>query len=188
MVQVRAPRTDAWTKTRRRLFLSELAATCNVSRACKAAGKTRGSVYELRYRDAAFAAAWDATLEGGYALLEAELLSTALGDVGDVGNVADADGDSGSGQEGAGQEGAEPPVPPAPFDRELAFRLLAQRRAAQAKGYRPRVHLRQPTAHEVLFELDKRLTAMERRRGPSPGVADAAAAGGAGAAPEETSA
>ena len=55
-------RHDGWTSARRELFVSSLAAGCDVRRSCKLAGKSRQSAYRLRERDAAFAAAWDDAL------------------------------------------------------------------------------------------------------------------------------
>lgn len=78
--RVRRPRRDGWTAARRRLFLDELAATCNVQAAIRAAGMKPGSmsVYALRKRSAAFRAEWARALAEGYAKLELALLDRAM--------------------------------------------------------------------------------------------------------------
>ncbi|PWG03249.1 hypothetical protein DF286_10500 [Sphingosinicella humi] len=77
--RVRRPRRDGWTAERQRLFLDELAATCNVQAAVRAAGMKPGmSVYALRKRSAAFRAEWAKALAEGYAKLELALLDRAM--------------------------------------------------------------------------------------------------------------
>lgn len=76
--RVRRPRGDGWTAARRRLFLDELAATCNVKAAVRAAGMKPSGVYKLRRRSAAFRALWAEALREGYARLELALLDRAL--------------------------------------------------------------------------------------------------------------
>jgi hypothetical protein len=78
LIQLRRQRVDGWTTTKRTRFLAMLAETCNVSRALKAVKMTASCLYRLRKRDPDFAAEWDAALEHGYALLEAELLDRAM--------------------------------------------------------------------------------------------------------------
>lgn len=53
-------RRDGWTPFARRLFLSVLAETGRVSRACNYAQLSTQSAYALRHRDVLFAAGWDA--------------------------------------------------------------------------------------------------------------------------------
>lgn len=53
-------RRDGWTPFARRLFLSVLAETGRVSRACNYAQLSPQSAYALRHRDVLFAAGWDA--------------------------------------------------------------------------------------------------------------------------------
>ncbi len=78
--RVRRPRRDGWTAERRRRFLDELAATCNVQAAIRASGMKPGSmsVYALRKRSAAFRAEWAKALAEGYAKLELALLDRAM--------------------------------------------------------------------------------------------------------------
>lgn len=56
----RAIRRDGWTSPRRRQFLESLAAGDDVRRACAGVGLSRRAAYYLRYREPAFAQAWDA--------------------------------------------------------------------------------------------------------------------------------
>lgn len=55
-------RRDGWTPERQRLFIRILCETGSVGRACRAAGRTRASVYRLDARPDAesFRRAWDA--------------------------------------------------------------------------------------------------------------------------------
>jgi len=55
-------RRDGWTSERQRLFIRVLRETGSVSRACRAAGRTRASVYRLYARSdaAGFRRAWHA--------------------------------------------------------------------------------------------------------------------------------
>lgn len=58
-------------------FLEELAATCNVCAAARAAGVAHRTVYKWRAKDAAFREKWEQALDHGYASLEASLLEQA---------------------------------------------------------------------------------------------------------------
>ena len=51
-----------WTKEKEREFLSALAETCNVTRACEAVGMSTQSAYWRRRRNAAFRATWIETI------------------------------------------------------------------------------------------------------------------------------
>lgn len=75
--QVRKQREHSWTPERREAFLEMLAQTCNVRRSLSETGMSEAGLYYLRRRDAAFAREWDAALEHGYALLEAEMIERA---------------------------------------------------------------------------------------------------------------
>lgn len=70
----RKVRADGWTKTRRQTFLNTLAATCNVTESCRAAGMALRAVYPLKARDAEFAAAWDQAITEGFDRLRAQAL------------------------------------------------------------------------------------------------------------------
>src|SRR5437899_603579 len=53
-------RRDGWTPFARRVFLATLAETGRATRAAQYAGMSKQSAYNLRNRDAVFAAGWDA--------------------------------------------------------------------------------------------------------------------------------
>lgn len=70
-------RSNAFGAKRRRAFLEQLAASCNVRKAAAAAGVCPKTVYARRKSDAAFRSAWREALEAGYARLELILLERA---------------------------------------------------------------------------------------------------------------
>lgn len=71
-------RHDGWTAWRRRLFLDRLGEHGSVISAARAAGVTRQSVYKLRARAPAFAAAMDEALRANAALLADVLFDRAM--------------------------------------------------------------------------------------------------------------
>lgn len=70
-----------WTAERQSRFLTELAATANVSASARAVGMSEASVYRLRRRSAAFCEAWIVALREGYDRLEMMLLDRAMNGV-----------------------------------------------------------------------------------------------------------
>lgn len=68
----------AITKHQRKLFLDQLADTCNVSLAAKRAGFYPQRAYDLKARDADFRRGWDKALAMGFAQLELTMLERAL--------------------------------------------------------------------------------------------------------------
>lgn len=76
--QLRQARAAGWTKAKQRDFLSVLADTCNVSRACADAGVSTAHAYRLRAQDAAFRAAWREAVGVAYQRLELVLLDRAF--------------------------------------------------------------------------------------------------------------
>lgn len=82
--QRRKAKPQSWTKARRAAFLTELAHSCNVSRAHKAAEMGERGAYALRRRDTEFAQQWQAALELGYERLEMALLRRALEVLGEL--------------------------------------------------------------------------------------------------------
>ncbi|MEE9432776.1 MAG: hypothetical protein V3V15_00870 [Sphingorhabdus sp.] len=72
----------------RKVFLSHLAATANVTASAKKAGISKSLVYTEHGRSEIFQRQWLAALSKGYALLEAQLLEEALKDA--RGNIKDA--------------------------------------------------------------------------------------------------
>jgi hypothetical protein len=78
IVKVRRVRKDGWTEAKKREFLAELAATCNVTLALERVGMEKSSLYRLRRRSAKFRADWAEALRVSYAKLELELLDRAM--------------------------------------------------------------------------------------------------------------
>lgn len=156
-VQVSATRSNGWTKARRTAFLQELIGTCNVEAACRAATMSDSAAYQLRRRDGEFRALWNEALEQGYARLEMELMGRAIGRSRDPDNDIDLDALT-EAASGAVSDRARD------FDVELAFRLLAQMRAAEVAGRRGGAPAyRQGNAEDTDRELERRLTAMEKQ-------------------------
>jgi hypothetical protein len=72
----RAPRD--WSRQKASKFLSVLAATCNVSEACRVSGVPMTVAYRQRKKDAAFRAGWVDAIAQGYSRLEMILLDRAF--------------------------------------------------------------------------------------------------------------
>ena len=68
----------SWNKDKEELFLSTLAETCNVTRACEVAGVGVTSVYRRKKENAAFRAGWLAAISVAYQRLELVLLERAF--------------------------------------------------------------------------------------------------------------
>lgn len=145
----RAVREAGWTRAKRRVFLDVLATTCNVSEACRQVGMQRCHVIALRARDGVFAQLYEAAMALGRERLEEELLARALGQVDSGDNPSD--------------ERGEPA--PIPFDKDLAFRVLALRDGTPGRSGRklaPAV-----TQEQVDAALMKQLDALARRQSRS---------------------
>ena len=160
-MQVRAVRKNGWTKAKRTVFLSTLAATCNVTAAAQAVGKSDHSARALRKRDGEFSLLWAEALESGYERLENELLARALGQ-------------TSSGDNPSSAEIAVPPADLPPFDPVLAIQVLKLRAdlgrdRGRTKGVRPAVK----TQGEIDAALLKRLDALAARRRRERGEGDA---------------
>jgi hypothetical protein len=76
--QMRKASRKSWNKEKEGVFLSALAETCNVTRACEAAGVGVTSVYRRKKENAAFRAAWLAHISIAYQQLELVLLERAF--------------------------------------------------------------------------------------------------------------
>lgn len=76
--QMRRASTKSWSKPKEKIFLSVLAETCNVTRACEAAGVGVTSVYRRKKNNAGFRAAWLAAVSVAYQQLELVLLERAF--------------------------------------------------------------------------------------------------------------
>lgn len=197
-IQVRALRSDGWTKARRVHFLRVLGTTCNVRAAAADVGMSFRTAYALRLRDPAFAAAWAAALADGYDRLEEALLAAALaglsGDfppetghagedaagVATGGAAGDWAGESASGgaDDAAGDLGGIS-VPDTGVVRlasmqavQVALAMLGRFRAAQAEGgKRQKMRHRRATVEETNASIAKKLDALARRLAAAPAVA-----------------
>jgi len=76
--QLQKAKRDGWTKAKQREFLSVLAETCNVSRACEQSGISVTHADRKRKSDAAFRAAWREAIGIAYQRLELVLLDRAF--------------------------------------------------------------------------------------------------------------
>ena len=79
--QMRKASGQSWSKEKQAEFLSVLAATCNVTRACEQAGVSSGHAYRKRKTDAAFRAGWMEAVGVAYQRLELVLLDRAFNGV-----------------------------------------------------------------------------------------------------------
>lgn len=137
-VQRRKLRSDGWTVALRAQFLDVLAATCNITTACRAVGKSADSARALKKRDGEFAMLWAEAYAAGRERLEEELVACALGQVPSGYNPTD--------------ERAEPA--PMPFNPELALKVLALQNGTHHKRRRAG---RPPAQTDVDQALLKRL-------------------------------
>lgn len=76
--QLRKAAPRDWSKAKARDFLSVLAATCNVSEACRVSGVPMTVAYRRRKADAAFRAGWLEAIGVAYQRLELVLLDRAF--------------------------------------------------------------------------------------------------------------
>jgi hypothetical protein len=76
--QLRKRSSKSWTKAKEKVFLSVLAETCNVTRACAAAGVGVTSVYRRKKNNAVFRAGWLTAIAIAYQQLELVLLERAF--------------------------------------------------------------------------------------------------------------
>jgi hypothetical protein len=75
--QIREKHKRALSEEELEVFLTTLAATCNVSAAARAAARHSRTFYDLRRRDGTFRACWMQALREGYDHLELALLERA---------------------------------------------------------------------------------------------------------------
>jgi len=76
--QLRKATSKSWNKDKEEVFLAVLAETCNVTRACEAAGVGVTSAYRRKKENAAFRAAWLVAISVAYQQLELVLLERAF--------------------------------------------------------------------------------------------------------------
>lgn len=134
-----------WSTT----FLSELAATSNVSAAARAAGISTGSAYDTRRANPEFNRKWQEALCEGYDHLEMELLHRLR-----TGEVKPAPG---------ARRGVRA------FDNATAFRLLSAHREAVSKQ---RAVSSNRDAAAIIVSINTKLETMRQRWLASTGQTD----------------
>lgn len=167
-----------WSTGKENQFIEQLAATCNVSAACRAVGVSNVAVYERRKRSPTFAQAWRDALDHGYHRLEALLLGTATAvlegegarcesaDIGDdadaVDTVGDATGDA-AGDTAVGSAGEPTFVAPMSVDQAITVWRMHQA-SVTGEGRRPRHDWRRVPAslEEIQAEVLRRVRAVSR--------------------------
>lgn len=142
---------NTWTEKRQKLFLEQLARTCNITGTLAMLGMSRAGFYHLRKRDAGFREALGDALAMGYQQVEANLLAHAL---------------ACNGEEDDGAGGA---VAPRAFDPDLALRVLQFRDKQgrdQRKGGGPPV--KRATEREIEDALVDKLKGLAKRLALEP--------------------
>lgn len=167
--QVRAVRKDGWTTRRRGRFLDVLRATCNVQEAARAVNMNKGGAYDVRRRDAGFAAQWKEALEEGYAELEMALLRQSIHGYETTETVDDGK-----------DSGALRTRKVHSYPHTIALRLLLAHREA-VDAYRSEQGIDRPGSENVRAEIQVRIAAMRSRARPA-----AADAGGEDAPADES--
>lgn len=132
----RKPAFSRWSAR----FLSELAATSNVTASAKKAGVTTSTAYEARRLDPAFSRAWQDALCEGYDHLEMALLHRL--------------------RTGELKPGKDAKRASRAFDNATALRLLAAHRASAALGRAARDNA---DADAILAAIDAKLDRMRQR-------------------------
>jgi hypothetical protein len=132
-----------WSRAKRAAFLDHLAGSCNVRESAAAAGVTPVSIYELRRKDARFAAEWHEALLAGYQLLETELVGYALAGGNETQEIA-----------GATRR----------IDVDIALKLLGQHRTGLLGQRRPKPLTKRATSEETDRAILKKLDALDRAR------------------------
>ena len=130
------PSLPKWSKT----FLSELAATSNVSASARMAGVATSTAYDTRRNNAEFSRKWQQALCEGYDHLEMDLLHRLRN-----GEIKPANG---------AKRGVRI------YDNAIAFRLLAAHREAAA---RQRAIRDNEDEEAILASIDAKLDLMRER-------------------------
>jgi hypothetical protein len=145
LVQVARARLGQWTPRIEARFLRTLAATCNVTAACKEIGVTKQSAYLRRNKWKSFAERWEEALEIGYARLEMALLENGCNMLEDV--------------------EVDPDAPMLPMTVEQAIQFMGLHRR-QVKRERRGVHrfYRVPELSEVKDDIKRKVAAIMRAR------------------------
>lgn len=151
LVKTKRSRREISQRSRDQFILS-LGETCNVSLSAERAGVALSTVYKMRQRDAAFAAAWQRALDDGYQRLEMGLLHAALAAVEGPPEGSEA-------QKGAVVE---------PMTMDQALRVLGRHegsvRGGKLRSLRPGKG-KMPTSEETDEAILKRLAVLRRQRG-----------------------
>ena len=145
LVQVARARLGQWTPRVEARFLRTLAATCNVTAACKAVGLSTASAYSRRRRWPSFEKRWDEAIEIGYARLEMALLENGCNTLEAVEVEPDA------------------PMPPMTVDQAIQVMGL-HRRQVKRQGRGPQRFYRIPELSEVQDDIKRKVAAIIRAR------------------------
>ena len=145
LVQVARARLGQWTPRIEARFLRMLAATCNVTAACKEIGVTNQSAYYRRKKWPSFEQRWEEALEIGYARLEMTLLENGCNML----EVVEVDPDA--------------PIPPMTVDQAIQFMGL-HRRQVKREGRGPQGHYRKKTFEEARPSIQRKIDAIVRAR------------------------
>lgn len=159
--QVIRSRGARWTDQAQERFLDVLGASCNVTLAAAAAGFSTEAIYARRRREPAFAAAWQAAVDHGYARIEAMLVQRAIEVL--AGTAPDPDALF-----------PNAPFPKMPFPnmsvRDAIAILQLHRAAVRGEGKRPGWRGRPRSLEEVRGSILTKLEAIDaaRRSGRLP--------------------
>lgn len=149
VVPVKAkPRRDGWTARRRAKFLEVLKVSCNVTAAAESVRLSITGAYDLRRRDAAFAAEWKAALEQGYSELEMLLLRQSM-----HGSETTETLDDGL------PDGRKRVKTVHSYPHATALRLLLAHRPS-VDAYREEQGIERPGSDAVKAEIERRFAAM----------------------------
>tara|TARA_R110000782_G_scaffold117364_4_gene207696 strand:- start:9470 stop:10090 length:621 start_codon:yes stop_codon:yes gene_type:complete len=154
--RVRTPRTG-WTIKKRAAFLQVLKESCNVSEAARSVDLTVSGAYDVRRRDAAFAAQWQEALEQGYAELEMLLLRQSI-----HGSETTETIDDGT------PNGAKRTKTVHSYPHATALRLMLAHKGA-VDAYRQEQGIDRPGSEAVRAEIARRLAETRARIGGGAG-------------------
>lgn len=146
--RLRKRRKDGWSRRDERVFLKHLRATANVSASARAAGRSQSSAYDLRARDAVFAAQWDAALAEARDRLHAKLILFA---------------ETGGKEIAPGEDGEPGEADLVNFDPELTLKVLKFHQDSLGGGRRGRPRPPEVSNEELLAALLRQLDALGRR-------------------------
>ncbi len=145
LVQVARARLGQWTPRIEARFLRTLAATCNVTAACKEVGLTKQSAYYRRRKWPSFEQRWDEAVEIGYARLEMALLENGC-------NMLEA-------------VAVEPDAPMPSMSVDQAIQVMGlHRRQVKREARGPHRHYRIPELADVKDDIKRKVAAIIRAR------------------------